>query len=151
MRVKEWMSANPVTVEPQTSVLNARRLLARYGIRHLPVVGRHHRLMGMVGWQDLDVPDREIAAAACALEWDLLIGRYRAVETIMRRPVGTAAPDDDIVTAAQLMLARGGSALPVVHDGAVVGVLSMTDCVRALLDWVSRRPAGTPAQALAEP
>jgi CBS domain-containing protein len=37
-RARQWMTAEPVTVTPKTSVAAAAFLARQYGIRHLPVV-----------------------------------------------------------------------------------------------------------------
>jgi CBS domain-containing protein len=45
----EVMTANPVTVTPDTPLLDALRLLLRYRIKRLPVVDADGRLVGLVG------------------------------------------------------------------------------------------------------
>jgi CBS domain-containing protein len=47
-RVQEWMTAEPVTATPGTTLTAAGLLMTEYGIHHLPVVHRD-RLVGMVG------------------------------------------------------------------------------------------------------
>lgn len=49
----------------------------------------------------------------------------------MTHDVETVRPEDDVSTALQLMLWAGIRHLPVVADGAVVGVLSHRDCIGA--------------------
>ena len=46
-RVRQWMTAEPVTVSPHTSVTAAALLAREYGIRHLPVV-EGERPVGML-------------------------------------------------------------------------------------------------------
>lgn len=40
MLVRNWMSPDPLTIEPSATVGEARGLLQRYGIHHLPVAHR---------------------------------------------------------------------------------------------------------------
>jgi len=47
-RVREWMTAEPVTVSPETTLEVAATLMTEYGFHHLPVV-EGERLVGMVG------------------------------------------------------------------------------------------------------
>ena len=51
-RVGEVMTAPPITVEPETGVLDALALMTRRRIRHLPVV-RHAEVEGFVSIGDL--------------------------------------------------------------------------------------------------
>ena len=50
-RARQWMTAEPVTVSPKTSVTAAARLAREYGIRHLPVVDGD-RPVGMLHLDD---------------------------------------------------------------------------------------------------
>jgi acetoin utilization protein AcuB len=146
--VATWMTPRPVTVTRQTSVLEARRLLHRYGIRHLPVVERG-RVVGMVSSRDVQVGDQVVAASLSALQSDLLSGRYRAVETVMSAPAIVIEATDTIADAARLMLGRGVGALPVVEGLRLVGLLSLVDCTVALLALL--REGGADARPVAVP
>jgi CBS domain-containing protein len=54
------------------------------------------------------------------------------VETCMKQPVQTAAPDDDLLEAADRLHASGVRHLPVVADGELLGMLSDRDVRRGL-------------------
>ncbi|HUH07113.1 MAG TPA: CBS domain-containing protein [Egibacteraceae bacterium] len=133
MKVRDWMTPDPVTVTLRTSVLSARRLVHLYGIRHLPVVAEGARVVGMVSDRELLTNDPLIAQALSTLQSDLLSGRYRQVEAVMASPVPTANADEPIAAAADLMLQERIAALPVLDRGRLVGILTTTDCLRALL------------------
>lgn len=47
------MTSPAVTVTPNTTIVEAARLLSRYGIKRLPVVDQEHRLIGIVSRADL--------------------------------------------------------------------------------------------------
>jgi CBS-domain-containing membrane protein len=49
----EVMSAPAITIDPDASVPMAAKLLARHGIKRLPVVDDQHRLVGIVSRADL--------------------------------------------------------------------------------------------------
>ncbi|QWC19464.1 CBS domain-containing protein [Halorubrum sp. 2020YC2] len=51
---------------------------------------------------------------------------------LLMREVPTAAADDDIVDAARTMVAEGSRRLPVVDGDELVGILTVTDVVRAI-------------------
>ena len=54
VRIEEVMTPNPVTVRPEDSVEEARRLMARIKARHLPVVDERGRLVGIVSIKDIE-------------------------------------------------------------------------------------------------
>ena len=57
--------------------------------------------------------------------------REVSVKVTMTRPVVTIDPDSTIEEAAKLMITKGVSKLPVVKDRKLVGVITMTDIIRA--------------------
>jgi acetoin utilization protein AcuB len=142
------MTTDLVVATPQTSLLSARRLLACHDIRHLPVVDGE-RLVGIVSDRDLRVGDRVLAAALAPLQSDLVGGRYRPIEAVMSKPVHTVSPSETLAAAAKLMLDSGISALPVVDEGRLVGILTTSDCLCATLpmDVQRERGSGSPLRA----
>jgi acetoin utilization protein AcuB len=139
MLVRDWMTKRVITVSPKTSVLNARRLLQLHGFRHLPVTDGD-RVVGMISDRDIRVTDTALARSLASLESDLLTGRYRRVENVMSSPVYTTSPDAPIAEAAQIMVSRHIGALPVVGPHGLVGIIGLTDCVRALLGSANSAP-----------
>lgn len=51
-RVREWMTAEPVTVSRKTTLEAAVLLMTECGIHHLPVV-ENERPVGMIGMRDV--------------------------------------------------------------------------------------------------
>jgi CBS domain-containing protein len=51
-RVREWMTSEPITVEPSTPVEEAGRIMIEQGFRHLPVVDGD-RPVGIISIRDL--------------------------------------------------------------------------------------------------
>ena len=52
-RVREWMTADPVMVEPETPIEEAEFIMGEYGFHHLPVVGEEEQPIGIVGLRDV--------------------------------------------------------------------------------------------------
>jgi CBS domain-containing protein len=46
-RVRQWMTANPLTIEPETSIEDAAKIMFDHNFRHLPVV-KDGRALGIV-------------------------------------------------------------------------------------------------------
>jgi CBS domain-containing protein len=51
-RVREWMTADPITATPDTTIEDAGRTMLEHGFRHLPVV-EGERAIGIVSLRDL--------------------------------------------------------------------------------------------------
>jgi sulfide:quinone oxidoreductase len=55
-RIREWMTADPVTVGPETPLEEAEFIMGEYGFHHLPVVGDEEQPIGVVGLRDVSGP-----------------------------------------------------------------------------------------------
>jgi acetoin utilization protein AcuB len=139
MRVSEWMSPDPVTVSPTTTVLEARRLLRYYGVRHLPVVDGG-RVVGVISDRDVHLDEEQLEQLRQVTQIGSVLGAGTLVEDVMSSPAQTIGAHEHITAAARLMLSRRINALPVVSaDGTLMGVITTTDCLLASL---APEPAG---------
>jgi acetoin utilization protein AcuB len=128
------MTQRVTTVTPSTAVTTALRLMYIQHIRHLPVVA-DGRLVGIVS-------DRDVRPAARSAPVRTI--REHLVGQVMTPAVRWVRPDDELYAAIKDMLAWRISALPVVEHDQLVGILTTTDCLGALLD-VAQTHAGTNA------
>ncbi len=133
MLVREVMTADPITVTPDTSINSALWQLSRLRVTSLPVVGDQERLCGIVSEADLI---RDAVADPRAQERPVEVhpmGPQRTVEDVYTRAPVTVRPEDDVATAVDLMSAKGFKSLPVVDDQhRVVGIVSRSDVVRGV-------------------
>ena len=123
------MTTNPVTIRAEDSVVTAKDLLGAHGIHHLPVVA-DGRLAGIVSSRDLARSER----TGRAFE--------DSVADVMAGEVITVGPQDPTPDAAVLMATGKVSALPVVHDGGLVGILTLTDLLDHCMGTL-REPDGS--------
>ena len=119
MPVRQIMTRRVVTVRPETTLAEARRLLDEHRIRHLPVL-LDGRLAGIVS-------DRDLRSAAGANR------RQTAVDEIMTPTPFIVGPDTRVEEAARLMLDRRIGGLPVVEASELIGIVTSDDLLRALL------------------
>ncbi len=130
LRVKQFMTRSPVTVHPDALVKGAADMMRTRKLRHLPVVDRGGRLVGIVTDRDLRqvIFDPAIQArlgrAADALQ-------ALAIRDVMTWGVVTVRPETAIRDAAWLMREQRLGALPVVQAGRLVGILTERDVLRA--------------------
>jgi acetoin utilization protein AcuB len=130
MTIRELMTGGVITVRRETSVLEARDLMAKEKIRHLPVMAPGGKLVGILTDRDirLNLPSR--ATSLSVQEINHLLTAL-TVDQVMTRSVITIGPDDPARTAAQLMLDHRIGALPVLDDGHLIGIITETDILRA--------------------
>lgn len=134
MLVSELMSRQVITIEASESCYEAAARMCRRRVRHLPVVDADGLLVGIV--TDRDLRHRLFAPAVFRAIGSVPVEsilRDIAVKEIMSSPVVTAAPGDDLETAARLMLEDKVGSLPVVDRGRVVGLITETDLLRQIV------------------
>src|SRR5215218_4713175 len=117
LRVRDLMTSDPVTIEPQASVVDAARRMIQKEKGPLPVVEGDGRPVGMV-------TDRDIIARVVAEGRD---PGSVTVEDIATRELVTIGPDQDFAEAALLMEEHGLDRLLVVEGERLVGIISEAD------------------------
>lgn len=117
MKLKELMSRQVITVDPEETVAVAARMLARHNIGSLPVSSRDGKLLGMV--TDRDLVTRCLASGRRPEE--------TKIREIMTAGVISAGPDMEVWAAAHLMGRSQIRRLPVVEDGKIQGMVSLGD------------------------
>jgi len=132
MRVNALMTGPLVTVGHDATVAEAWRIMRARQVRHLPVLDADRRLVGMLTDHDLRlvILERCLEEAPEALAHTL--ARLR-VNEIMTWAVVTVPPDAELREAARLMHERRLGALPVAEGGRVVGMLTATDVMGAVV------------------
>jgi CBS domain-containing protein len=109
VRVKHIMSLIPSTVLPTTEVTEIAQSMQEHRFRHILVADESQNLMGIIS--DRDVGQREGNTA----------------EEIMSERITVVDPDCEAISAVTTMMNRGISALPVVVERKLVGILTTTD------------------------
>jgi acetoin utilization protein AcuB len=132
MRVRELMTGGLITAGPDTAVLDARSLMQKERIRHLLVTDKQRELLGIVTDRDIRLNLPSQATSLSIWEINHLLTRL-TLDKVMTRSVITVGPDREARDAAQLMLEHRIGALPVVEAGALVGIVTETDLLRAFV------------------
>ena len=141
MLVRDQMTPAPITVPPEETVPDALNLMREKMIRRLPVVDRHGGLVGIVTDRDLLHASPSPATSLSVYELNYLLAKL-TVDKVMARRVITVSDDSPLEDAARLMADKKIGGLPVVKDGALVGVITETDVFRAFLELLGGRRAG---------
>lgn len=129
--VRNWMTPNPITITPQTTLPEAHQLMDRYNIRRLPVVSKG-KLIGIVTYGDIREAQASDATTLSIYELNYLLDRTPAKDFMAYDPI-TIAADAPIAEAARRMLQHKIGGLPVVEHGELVGIITETDFCRLLI------------------
>lgn len=127
--VKDYMSGQLVTFQPETDVLDAIQELARHGIAGAPVTNNRGELVGMLS--ELDCMKIALHAGYHG-EWGGPVSDYMTGEA------KTVEADMSIIDLAQYFLDTGFRRFPVVKDHRLIGQISRRDVLRALSE-IARR------------
>lgn len=107
MKIREWTNPDPVTVDPNTTVADARQPLEERGVRHLPVVDGN-RLIGIISDRDVGVGHAALRNAVRRREVDALLDDDRPVEAVMSSQPHVINADASISEAARLLVSLSG-------------------------------------------
>ncbi len=132
MPVADLMTGPLVTIQHDTTVATAWAIMRDRQIRHLPVLDDRRRLIGMLTDHDLRRVVLQHLEGAGPVELRATLARLW-VDEVMTWAVVTVTPERDIRDAARMMRDYEVGALVVVSEDRVVGILTATDVIEALL------------------
>lgn len=141
--VGDVMTPGAEVIAPSETLAEAKRLMQKYGVRHLPVM-RDRELVGVVTERDL----YRALALKCAPPESI------AVDEAMTPDPYSVPPETKLNLVARTMAKRKVGMAVVVQREAVLGVFTTTDALNALADSLEGKdvervyesvPTGPPA------
>ncbi len=124
--VGDLMQREPVTIGLSDTLAAAKALMEQSGVHQLPVL-QNGDLVGILSNRDLHAHTGyfERTKVDAAMTWTpVTVSRNAPAEQALR-----------------LLMTHSFNALPVVDDGRLVGILSRTDLLRLLADFLARERA----------
>ena len=135
--VEDLMTRSPLTVEASRSLADAKRLMKRWGVRHLPVMD-DGALVGLISDRDVKLIEAHSSTRAADI----------ALAGAMSRAPWTVAPSTPLEVAVRHMARHKLGSSVVVENEKVVGIFTSNDGLRALAEVLAharepevRRPA----------
>jgi CBS domain-containing protein len=139
MDVRDIMTRNPISIEPDAPLGTAIDVMVERKVRHLPVVDDRDAVVGIITDRDLrsavlapaleqylsETARRRLRGIATSLE------NLRVKDAMTCNPI-TTKPDAPVTQAAALMLEAHIGSLPVIENGKLVGIVTDRDAVKAL-------------------
>ena len=117
--VSTIMTRSLITVKPEDSLVETKKIFTRKRIHHLPVVDDNEKLVGLVTTRDLLFLNKPFE------EYQNLL-----VREVMKSKLATLAPTEKIATAAEVFLENLFHAVPIVEDGRLVGIVTSFDVMK---------------------
>jgi CBS domain-containing protein len=141
--VRDVMTTPVVSINSKTSLLDAALLLRGSATRHLPVV-EEERLVGLLTDRDLQrcAPSRLIPITEDAYNE---VFAKTLVERVMTRDPQTVTSATPLKEAVSRMQQTKYGCLPVVDDGALVGILTRGDLIDTLESLLTGNTIGRSA------
>jgi CBS domain-containing protein len=144
MVARDVMTADVVTITPETAVPEVAALLLKHRISAAPVVDAKDGILGIVSEGDL-MRRPEVGTERRRRSWWLILfgdqgdlarefvktHGLRAAD-VMTREVVTVTDDTPLPVIAQLLEERRIKRVPVVREGRLIGIVSRADLLRAL-------------------
>jgi len=130
MRVESYMSRAPITMRGDTDYWKASEIMREKDLHHIPVVNENDQVVGILTRRDLNIAAMHFGEA------------HVEVSEVMHSPVVTIAPEETLAEAARQMVEHRFGGLPVLDaDEQIVGMLTETDLLRALIDRLDKEAA----------
>ncbi len=153
MLVKDRMTPQPlIAVTPDAPITEAQRLMQKHNIRHLPVVTHPPstdslapqppaRLVGLLTRETMLQAIPWSAASLSVLETQYVLSKVK-VEKVMIRDVITITEDVAVEEAARIMVDHKIGCLPVLREGALVGIITDIDLLATTMEMLGARRPG---------
>jgi CBS domain-containing protein len=126
--VSEIMMGSPVTLKPDDTLDLANDIITLGRIRHIPVV-ENGKLLGIITERDLMGTAANRIFGLKQKSKSALLKKVR-IKDVMKRRVIMVEPDTPIKDAAYLMAHKKIGCVPVLSEGALVGLVTTTDVLR---------------------
>jgi len=142
--LRERIQRKPITISPDATFFEARNLIHEKGIRHLLVVDKNSKLVGIVTDRDIREAAPSDATLLSVQELNYLLGKLK-VSAFMtpKDKLITIAPDALIEEAVQLMHDHKIGCLPVLEGEKLYGIFTETDVLDHFVDVFGFKQKGT--------
>ncbi len=141
MRIRDVMTKNPITIDSETLVLDAQKIMKENNIRRLPIVDKG-KLVGIVTQHDLLEASPSPATSLSIHELNYLLAKMKVKEVMKKNPI-TLTPDTPFEEALRIGQDKKIGSFPVMDKGKLVGIITESDTVRFLTRALGLREEGS--------
>lgn len=144
MFIDKSMTKSVISIDKDTSVIEAKDLMTKHRIRHLPVVEKDSKLIGIVTDRDIRSAQPSIFTDACDIEEEKKRLEHLKIKEIMTTDIISISPLHTLPDALLLMQKTRVGAFPVVdEENRLRGIISTRDLMRAFINVMGIGEPGT--------
>jgi len=141
MIVSKIMTRNPVFFHPELPLAEARTIMDREKIGHVPVLNKSNELAGIVTRADLIKAGPSAATSLDMYEISYLLSKL-TVDKAMEKKVTTVQENETVEEAARIMADKRIGCLPVMNGSVLVGIVTDTDIFHFFINAFGARHKG---------
>ena len=138
------MTREVITVDKEATIFDAQELLAKNKIRHLPIIDKDRRLVGIITDRDIRsaLPYNSLMEHSGEKENER-VSKFKVKDIMTKDPI-SISPAYTIQDALLLIQKSKVGALPVVDDDLkLTGIISVRDLLRAFINVLGIGEPGT--------
>ncbi len=147
LTAKDIMTKDPITISPDTEILDAANLLLENHINGIPVTDNRDKVVGIICQSDLIAQQKKLPIPSFFTILDGIIPltftkqmekeAHKIIATTVdqamtKNPV-TVNPDTGVDAVAALMVDNNFHTLPVVEEGSLMGVIGKEDVLKTVI------------------
>jgi len=140
------MTTSVTTLTEEASLLDAALMIRRTGKRHVPILNKEGKPVGIIS-------DRDVSRMAPSILSDITPEEYNSVfestpitKAMTKNPI-TLTPENSIREAVSILYTKKIGALLVVDKGKLVGILTVNDMLGLLNKLLARKEQSSGASA----
>jgi len=134
LRVADFMTADPITLGPEDSLMRASEVMRKHSIRRIPIVAGD-RLVGLLAEGDLKRAQPSILDSS-EEDFNRVMEGTQVLRIMISNPI-TVEESVPLYEAAQTLRQTKFGALPVTRNGKLSGILTDSDLLRSLAELLS--------------
>jgi len=144
LKIKDIMIRDVTSVLANCKLIDLIEILSRHKITGVPVVNHNQEVIGFISQHDIIkatlpnylgiINSGSILSEFIQLSKNLKEYSQHPIEEFMKKNVVTIDVDDNEVLAADLLIRNKIQRLPVVRTGKLVGIVTLTDICRVLIE-----------------
>ncbi len=131
--VSTIMSTQLVLLNTTDSLVKAEHLFKKNRIRHIPLIEKSKKIVGMLSLTDLLRISFADGAYEDEEDIESVVYEMFTIPQVMAKNVKSVAPEATVKEVAELLSKEEFHALPVVKDGELLGIVTTTDLIKYLL------------------
>lgn len=130
-KIRDIMVTRVATIDIDTPLKEIKDIFEKARFHHLPVLDNGN-LVGVISDRDVLRAISPFLGTLSERATDAATLNKKAHQIMSRQPI-TARPDETVKSAADIMLVKRLSCLPVMEKNKLVGILTLKDIVKALV------------------